>query len=92
MKCELGHMTSPNLLGDVMSPISRHWPSFKSFLLVELKTSPYKGQTRGLILRKSDLHCIDYWLELDIMKKIILTTLKSTYIELICHKKISVLG
>ena len=24
IKCELGHVTSPNLLGDVMSPISRH--------------------------------------------------------------------
>ena len=30
IKYELSHMTSPNLLGDVMSPISRHWPSFKS--------------------------------------------------------------
>ena len=24
IKYELGHVTSPNLLGDVMSPISRH--------------------------------------------------------------------
>ena len=52
-------MTSPNLLGDVMSPISRLWPSFKSSRLVELKTAFNKGQTRKQILRKSGLH---YWL------------------------------
>ena len=52
-------MTAPNLLGDVMSPVSTHWPSFKSFWLVEVKTALYKGQTREQkILRKSGLHCI----------------------------------
>ena len=29
--------------------------------VVELKTALYKGQTREQILRKSGLHCIDYW-------------------------------
>ena len=45
-KCELGHITSPNLLGEVMSQISRHWTSFKSSWLVELKTALYQGQDR----------------------------------------------
>ena len=26
INCKLGHVTSPNLLADVMSSISRHWP------------------------------------------------------------------
>ena len=47
-------MTSPNLLVDVMSLISRHWPSFESFWQVELKSAFYKAQTRARILR-------DFW-------------------------------
>ena len=79
-------MTSPNLLGDVMSPISRHWPSFKSFWVVELKTALYKGQTREQILRKSGLQCVGYCLKswYDIKT---LTIHESTYIELIFRKK-----
>ena len=38
-KSELGHVTSPNLLGEVLSSISRHWPSFMSFWWVELKSA-----------------------------------------------------
>ena len=59
LKCEVDHLTSTNLLGDVISPISRHWPSFKSFWVIELKTALHEGQTRGQILRKSGLHCIN---------------------------------
>ena len=51
IKWKLGHMISPNLLGDVMSSISRHWPSFKSFWSVELKSSFYKDHTRGRIFQ-----------------------------------------
>ena len=88
IKCELGHVTSPNLLGDVMLPISRHWPIFKSFWLVDLKTALYKGQTREQILRKSGLYYIDYWLKTLYHEKF-LTTRQSIYIELIYRKKIS---
>ena len=49
-----------NLLGDVMSLISRHWPSFKYFWWVQLKPALYKGQTRGQILRKSVQYCINW--------------------------------
>ena len=33
VKCEVANVTSPNLLSDLLSPISRHWPSFKCFWL-----------------------------------------------------------
>ena len=36
-------VTSSNLLRDVMSSISRHWTSFKSFWWVELKSALHKG-------------------------------------------------
>ena len=49
IKCKLGHVTSPNLLGDDMSQISSQCPNFKSFWWVELKTALYKGQNRGQI-------------------------------------------
>ena len=32
----IGHVPSPNLLNDLLSPISRHWPSFKCFWYVEV--------------------------------------------------------
>ena len=46
LKCELRHLTFPNVLGNVMASISRHWTSFKFFWEVELKTAFYRGQTR----------------------------------------------
>ena len=58
------NLTSQNLLGDVLSSICRHWPSFKSFQWVELKWAFHKGQNRRSILRdfrKSCLHCINFW-------------------------------
>ena len=42
--CCVGHRTSPNLLNDLLPSISRHWPSFKCFWLVELV-----GQKTGFI-------------------------------------------
>ena len=45
--CKLGHMTSPNLLNDIILSTFRHWPSFKSLRWVGLKTALYKGQTRS---------------------------------------------
>ena len=50
-QCRTAHkirtMTSSNLLGDVMSSISRHWPRFKSFWQVELKLAFHKCQPRA---------------------------------------------
>ena len=45
IQCEIGHMTWW-WIGDVMSSISRHWPSFKSFWWVQSKTALYRGQPR----------------------------------------------
>ena len=58
IRCEIGHVTLPNLLGNVMSSISRHWPSFRSFWWVELKWVLKKSQTRAQILR----HFLKIWL------------------------------
>ena len=55
-ECELGHMTSPNLLNDIISLTYRHRPSFKSLWQVGLETALCKGQTRWQILR--NLVCI----------------------------------
>ena len=51
-------VTLPNLLGDVMSSISRHRPSFKSFWWAQLKTALYKDQTADFTKIWSTL----YWL------------------------------
>ena len=90
-KWELCHVISLNLLGDVISSISRLWPSFKSFWWVQLKTVLYEDQTRGRILRMSCLHCINHWLKNWCHTKSF-TSLESKYIELIFRNTISVLG
>ena len=51
IKCELGHLTSPNFLDDAMSSLSRHCPSFKSFLKGKLSKS-----FEIFFLRCSDVH------------------------------------
>ena len=58
IKCNLGHVSSPNLLVDVMSSIYRHCPSFKSFWQVGLKKVFHSGQTRALIFKFENLVCI----------------------------------
>ena len=86
IKCKLGHVTSPNLLGDVMSSMSRHLPSFKSFWRVQLKMAFYKTHTRGQILWKSVFIIFIIGSDAGTMKKS-LTTRESMDIELIFRKK-----
>ena len=62
IKSELGHVTLPNLRGDVMSSIPIHLPGFKSFWIVELKLAFYKSQTRALIVQEvSKILSALYW-------------------------------
>ena len=62
IKSELGHVTSPNSFGDVMSSIWKHWPSFSSFWWVEPKSAFYKDQTRIQILQNfSKIWSALYW-------------------------------
>ena len=86
IKCNVGHVTPPNLLTEVKSWISGHWPSPKSFCWVELKTALYEGQTGEQIF--GNLVCIVLIIgsELDVTKYS-LTTHESKYIELIFHEK-----
>ena len=67
--------------------MSSIWPSFKTYLLVELKTVLYEGQTRGQIKENLAYIVLIIGSELDIMKKSF-TTCESTYIEIIFQKKI----
>ena len=74
VKCELVHVTSPNLLGDFMSLISRYWPRFKSLWSVELKTTQLSQNLVCIVLIIGS--------ERDIIKKS-LTKRESIYMELI---------
>ena len=58
--------SSPNVLSDVISSISRHWPSLKSFWRAELKSVFYKGSRQEHVccdfFQKCGLRCITFWL------------------------------
>ena len=50
-KYELGHVTSPTLMDDVMSSISKHWPSRAEMGI-------------WFRIRKSSLYCISFYLKI----------------------------
>ena len=81
IRCELGHLISPNLHGEQVLSLSDKYSPKWHFIRDRAKGRFYQSLVRIVLIIGS---------ELDIMKKS-LTTRESTYIELIFHEKISVL-